>query len=82
MGMNILWHIRVSFEKEGYEEYPCFSFYDIEAPDYSVAELKARKQFCASFGFKMQDTKAYTFDKHMTRYRAELAAKSSHKPAQ
>lgn len=69
--MNIKWHIRVSFEREGYEEYPCFSFYDIEAPDYSAAELKARKQFCDDFGFKMEHTTAYTFDKHNTKYEAE-----------
>lgn len=69
--MNIKWHIRVDFEREGYEEYPVFSFYDIEAPDYHGAERKARQQFCSDFGFKMEHTTAYTFDKHMTKYRAE-----------
>lgn len=69
--MKILWHIRVDFEREGYEEYPCFSFYDIEAPTYSDAERKARQKFCDDFGFKMEHTKAYTFDKYMTEYKAK-----------
>lgn len=68
----IKWHIRVDFVKEGYEEYPVFSFYDIEARDYQAAEIEARKQFCASFGFELKDTKAFTFDKYNTEYKAKL----------
>lgn len=68
--MLIKWHIRVSQTK--YEDYPCYSFYDIEAENYWDAERVARKQFCASFGFEMKDTEAYTFDKHNTKYKATL----------
>lgn len=59
---EITWHIRVSFVREGYEDYPCFSFYDIKAYTHCDAELEARKQFCESFGFKMEHTKAFTFN--------------------
>lgn len=69
--MSIKWNVRVDFVREGYEEYPCFSFYDIEAPTYNDAERKARQQFCKDFGFNMEHTRAYTFDKEMTRYMAE-----------
>jgi len=55
-------HIRVDQTK--YEDYRVFSFYDIEARDYHDAEREARKQFCASFGFEMKDTEAFTFDKY------------------
>ncbi len=55
-----------------YKEYPLFTFYDIEAPNYHDAEKKARKQFVAEWGFEYQETSAYTPDKYQIEYRHSL----------
>lgn len=60
--MKQQFHVRVSQAK--YEEYPCFSFYEIEAEDYHEAERKAEVQFSNDFGFERKDLKAWTFDKN------------------
>lgn len=66
------YHIRVSQTK--YPDYPCYSFYDIEGPNYHDAEKAARKKFCSDFGFEFKNTVAYTFDKHRIDYEYLIAS--------
>lgn len=68
----IPYHVRVDYDREGYEEYPLFSFYDIVANNYHDAEQAARKQFCKEVGAEMKHTTAYTFDKHKVDYKNSL----------
>lgn len=52
-----IYSIRVSQTK--YPEYPCYSFYDIEAPNREDAAQEARKVFSNTLGFEFKDTKSY-----------------------
>lgn len=49
-------HIRVN--QTNYEDYPCYSFYDIKAAEEHDAKKEARKEFCRAFGFQFKDTNA------------------------
>lgn len=55
-------NVRVSQTK--YPDYPCFGFYDIEAPNYHDAERSARHEFVKDWGFGYENTSAYTFDRY------------------
>lgn len=55
--------IRVISKGDENYEYLYYSFYDIEANNYSAAELEARRRFCDDFGADFKDTEAYTFNK-------------------
>lgn len=52
-----IYSIRVSQTK--YPDYPCYSFYDIEAANRDDAAKGARKKFCSTLGFEFKDTMAY-----------------------
>ncbi len=55
-------HIRVSQTK--FPDYPCFTVYDIDAPNSHDAEQSARHKFVQEWGFGYENTTAYTFDKY------------------
>jgi hypothetical protein len=55
--MKQSFHIRVWQTK--YEDYPCFSFYDVTGTEKQDVKMGARKQFAEDFGFDVKDTDAY-----------------------